>query len=171
MTFEWGAMKHSWGLQQVVCRTGCPEPLIYQHVEFAHRAKPFKKEHYYRSELSRGGRKGLTAGLLIAVAGIALHASAADPKANFSYETRQFMKGYGTLSLVTGSAIGALSGKHEIGGKAWYPRGAEWLVNQQAKSGAWFDPTCMRPQDTLATCFALLFLKKATMPTVTVSHR
>ena len=65
--------------------------------------------------------------------------------------------------------VGALSGRHEIGGKAWYPRGAEWLVEQQKDSGAWEDETCMRPREVLGTCFALLFLKKATPPAVTVS--
>ena len=65
--------------------------------------------------------------------------------------------------------VGALSGRHEIGGKAWYPRGAEWLVEQQKESGAWEDETCMRPREVLGTCFALLFLKKATPPAVTVS--
>jgi hypothetical protein len=29
----------------------------------------------------------------------------------------------------------------------------------------------MRPRDVLGTCFALLFLKKATPPTVTISDR
>ena len=65
--------------------------------------------------------------------------------------------------------VGALSGKHEIGGNAWYPRGAKWLVEQQEESGAWVDRTCMGPRDVLGTCFALLFLKKATMPAVTIS--
>lgn len=65
--------------------------------------------------------------------------------------------------------VGALSGKREIGGQAWYPRGAAWLVEQQRDDGAWVDATCMRPCDVLGTCFALLFLKKATMPVVTVS--
>jgi len=77
--------------------------------------------------------------------------------------------GYHYYHLYGIERVGALSGRHEIGGKAWYPRGAEWLVGQQKESGAWEDGTCMRPRDVLGTCFALLFLKKATPPTVTVS--
>ena len=65
--------------------------------------------------------------------------------------------------------VGALSGKHEIGKRAWYPRGAAYLVAEQdPKTGRWVDPTCMGPRDVLGTCFALLFLKKATIPTLTI---
>ncbi|MHC4932959.1 MAG: hypothetical protein ACYTGV_12285 [Planctomycetota bacterium] len=77
--------------------------------------------------------------------------------------------GYHYYHLYGIERVGALSGKREIGGKAWYPRGADWLVGQQRANGAWVDDTCMRPDDVLGTCFALLFLKKATPPTVTVS--
>ncbi|MHC4818439.1 MAG: prenyltransferase/squalene oxidase repeat-containing protein [Planctomycetota bacterium] len=78
--------------------------------------------------------------------------------------------GYHYYHLYGIERVGALSGRHEIGGKAWYPRGAQWLVEQQQESGAWHDETCMRPRDVLGTCFALLFLKKATPPAVTVSR-
>lgn len=77
--------------------------------------------------------------------------------------------GYHYYHLYGIERVGALSGKHEIGGKAWYPRGAKWLVEQQQDTGAWIDATCMQPKDVLGTCFALLFLKKATMPAVTIS--
>jgi len=77
--------------------------------------------------------------------------------------------GYHYYHLYGIERVGALSGRHEIGGKAWYPRGAQWLVDQQQASGAWEDESCMRPRDVLGTCFALLFLKKATPPVVTVS--
>jgi hypothetical protein len=60
--------------------------------------------------------------------------------------------------------VGALSGRHEIGGKAWYPRGAAYLLKKQDPSGFFDDDTCMRPTQTLGTCFALLFLKRATAP-------
>ncbi len=49
-------------------------------------------------------------------------------------------------------------------------RGAEFLLAQQHADGSWNDATCMRPTDTLGTCFALLFLKKATIPAVTLSE-
>lgn len=77
--------------------------------------------------------------------------------------------GYHYYHLYGIERVGALSGRHEIGGKTWYPRGAEWLVGQQQESGAWRDRSCMDPEDLLGTCFALLFLKKATPPTVTFS--
>ena len=86
-------------------------------------------------------------------------------------EPRPEGTGYHFYHLYGIERVGALSGKHEIGGKAWYPRGAQWLVDVQQKSGAWSDWSCMRPTDVLGTCFALLFLKKATPPTVTVTER
>jgi len=67
--------------------------------------------------------------------------------------------------------VGVLSGKKEFGGKAWYPRGASWLLGQQQEDGHWRDRTCMDPEDVLGTCFALLFLKRATPPpAVTISR-
>lgn len=78
--------------------------------------------------------------------------------------------GYHYYHLYGIERVGALSGKREIGGQAWYPRGAQWLVEQQQASGAWVDRSCMDPEDVLGTCFALLFLKKATPPAITVSR-
>jgi len=77
--------------------------------------------------------------------------------------------GYHFYHLYGIERVGALSGKREIGEKAWYPRGAAYLVLSQKDDGHWNDSTCMRPRDTLGTCFALLFLKKATPPTITRS--
>lgn len=62
---------------------------------------------------------------------------------------------------------GVLSRRRDIRGKPWYSTGAAWLLGKQDGSGAWGDLTCMEPKDTLGTCFALLFLKRATMPAVT----
>jgi hypothetical protein len=64
---------------------------------------------------------------------------------------------------------GILSGRRELGGKDWYLRGAAWLVAGQRADGSWDDDTCMNPEDVLGTCFALLFLTRATPPAVTVS--
>jgi hypothetical protein len=77
--------------------------------------------------------------------------------------------GYHYYHLYGIERVGDLSGKREIGGRAWYPRGAAWLVAEQDKDGHWADPTCMAPKDVLGTCFALLFLKRATIPVVTRS--
>jgi hypothetical protein len=65
---------------------------------------------------------------------------------------------------------GVLSGRREFAGKDWYLRGAAWLLAQQGEGGGWRDETCMAPEDTLGTCFALLFLKRATPPAVTASR-
>jgi len=72
--------------------------------------------------------------------------------------------GYHYYHLYGLERAGVLSGKKEFGGKAWYPRGAAFLLGHQHEDGAWEDETCMRPKDVLGTCFALLFLKRATPP-------
>ena len=66
--------------------------------------------------------------------------------------------------------VGMLSGRKVLGEKDWYVRGAEWLLARQEDDGKWVDSTCMAPKDVLGTCFALLFLKKATIPAVTRSE-
>jgi hypothetical protein len=65
--------------------------------------------------------------------------------------------------------VGSLSRRQLLGGKPWYPPGAEYLINMQKEDGSWFDATCMAPQDVLGTCFALLFLKRATVPMAVVT--
>jgi hypothetical protein len=72
--------------------------------------------------------------------------------------------GYHYYYLYGIERVGALSGRKEIGGKAWYPRGAAYLLHTQDAAGFFDDPRCMRPTRTLGTCFALLFLKRATAP-------
>ncbi|MGH7163167.1 MAG: hypothetical protein ACREID_06770 [Planctomycetota bacterium] len=66
--------------------------------------------------------------------------------------------------------IGDLTGRKEFNAKDWYVRGAELLLAHQGADGEMSDGTCMEPRDTLGTCFALLFLKRATPPTVTASN-
>jgi len=55
-----------------------------------------------------------------------------------------------------------------IAGHPWYNLGAEVLVNDQlnANTGAWIKADTHRPCDILNTCFALLFLNRAT-PAIT----
>ena len=62
--------------------------------------------------------------------------------------------------------VGSLLGLAELGGRDWYLEGAEWLVKQQRADGSWryggktnWPPA---PLSTGNTCFALLFLTKAT---------
>ncbi|HZE96742.1 MAG TPA: prenyltransferase/squalene oxidase repeat-containing protein [Planctomycetota bacterium] len=51
---------------------------------------------------------------------------------------------------------GMLYGTDLIGTKDWYDDGAEWLIEHQAENGSWRNVT--------DTCFAILFLKRATSP-------
>jgi hypothetical protein len=50
---------------------------------------------------------------------------------------------------------GGLSGQAKLGERDWYADGAEWLVGEQDAEGGW--------GPTESTCFALLFLRRATV--------
>jgi hypothetical protein len=65
--------------------------------------------------------------------------------------------------------VGDLAGRKEFAGKDWYVRGALHLLERQEEDGKWQDATGYQPHDVLGTCFALLFLKRATPPVVTFS--
>ena len=56
--------------------------------------------------------------------------------------------------------VGTLLGKEEIGGVAWYPAGATYLVERQKEDGSWAASNGA-PVDTP---LALLFLQRATKP-------
>ncbi len=59
--------------------------------------------------------------------------------------------------------VGSLSGKETLGTHPWYREGAEFLLEEQKKkSGKWEDTSSCSPEDVLGTCFAILFLKRAT---------
>ena len=61
---------------------------------------------------------------------------------------------------LAGSALeraGMLFGTETMGDKYWYPEGAKVLCDIQKGGGAWGD-------GTRDTCFAILFLKRATRP-------
>jgi hypothetical protein len=76
---------------------------------------------------------------------------------------------YNYYYLYSVERVGDMTGRNEFNGKNWYVRGAEALLASQAPEGAFSDATCCGPTDTLGTCFALLFLKRATVPTVTIT--
>jgi hypothetical protein len=57
---------------------------------------------------------------------------------------------------------GLLTGVKIVNGKDWYFDGATELFAQQEASGAWKGPG--DKESTTPTCFALLFLKRATAP-------
>jgi len=60
--------------------------------------------------------------------------------------------------------VGILGNIQLIGANAWYVQGAQHLVGAQKGDGHWDSGTELEPKDVLDSCFALLFLKKATMP-------
>ncbi len=59
-------------------------------------------------------------------------------------------------------------GVADIGGKPWYGPGATWLLSKQAGDGHWEDTRKMETPpayfNVADTCFALLFLTRATRP-------
>jgi hypothetical protein len=64
---------------------------------------------------------------------------------------------------------GDLLGRRYMGEHDWYREGAEYLLNQQDDKGAWpgadaSDPHAFGETQLIRTCFALLFLKRATFP-------
>jgi hypothetical protein len=60
--------------------------------------------------------------------------------------------------------VGDLMGTLKIGNHYWYNEGAEVLVEAQYDDGAWERKDTHRPYDVINTCFALLFLDRATPP-------
>ncbi len=55
--------------------------------------------------------------------------------------------------------VGDLGGIDKIGGHDWYPEGSTWLVEKQA-GGMWYGP--VNDFAIADTCFAILFLRRAT---------
>jgi hypothetical protein len=60
--------------------------------------------------------------------------------------------------------VGMLGDFKSIGMHNWYIDGAKYLVVQQKPDGVWDNKDEVNPCDVYCTCFALLFLKKATIP-------
>jgi hypothetical protein len=65
--------------------------------------------------------------------------------------------------------VGVLTKREYIGDQQWYNTGARWLVDQQGEAGSWqaedWGATHVPYRtDTVDTAFALLFLRKATIP-------
>jgi hypothetical protein len=61
---------------------------------------------------------------------------------------------------------GVLSGVDFFGTKDWYGEGARRLVDQQQKNGSWSSDMAYEPKPAISTCFAVLFLKRATKPMI-----
>ena len=64
--------------------------------------------------------------------------------------------------LYTVERLGMLGGIDEIGGHDWYVEGAEVLLKDQKENGMWDIDNEIDPSDIYNTCYALLFLKRAT---------
>ena len=65
--------------------------------------------------------------------------------------------------------VGDLLRVHLIGGHDWYHEGARYLLDHQVADGRWYDVHTHKPINLLNTCFALLFLEKASLAVVTGS--
>jgi hypothetical protein len=63
--------------------------------------------------------------------------------------------------------LGMLYGTERFGTRAWYPEGAKVLLDAQKPDGSWWMDTAEGAPLT-DTCFALLFLRRATRPLVDV---
>ena len=59
---------------------------------------------------------------------------------------------------------GDMVGTETFGKRSWYPEGAAFLLKVQSREGYWQDPSTESPP--VATCFAILFLKRATSPLI-----
>jgi hypothetical protein len=69
-----------------------------------------------------------------------------------------------------------LYGLEKFGRHSWYPLGAQFILDTQDPSGAWMVNRQEKQDDVAAwntfdTCFAILFLKKATRPLVASEDR
>ena len=64
-------------------------------------------------------------------------------------------------SLYALERAGMLLGVEKIGGHDWYAEGAEAILAAQKADGSW-TPGAKRSNSIWDTCFAVLFLKKAT---------
>lgn len=70
--------------------------------------------------------------------------------------------------------VGTLLDVEKIGEHAWYREGAQWLLKKVEKDGHWCAAELgidawTRSWDQPDTCFAMLFLRRATRPTVVVT--
>jgi len=63
--------------------------------------------------------------------------------------------------------VGDLLRVHLIGRHDWYREGAEALVESQHGEGQWYSSGSHQPKSLLSTCFALLFLERATLAATT----
>ncbi len=96
-----------------------------------------------------------------------------DPTRNVGIDRSAILgpSSWATYHLYSVERAGSILGWKEIAGQAWYPAGARHLLATQRGDGHWVDgggaeTFGSRPRylTTADTCFALLFLSKATPP-------
>jgi len=58
---------------------------------------------------------------------------------------------------------GDLYGTETFVNREWYVEGANWLIANQKPDGMWWSGSHLENQ-VVATCFAILFLRRATAP-------
>lgn len=59
---------------------------------------------------------------------------------------------------------GVLYGTEKFGSHEWYIEGAKYLLNEQKQDGHWAEKEDQAQQTIVDTCWAILFLKRATKP-------
>jgi hypothetical protein len=67
---------------------------------------------------------------------------------------------YGLYAL---ERVGVFSSQEKLGRHAWFAEGAKFILNKQRGDGSWTDGT-LSSDPTWDTCFAILFLRRATRP-------
>ncbi len=64
---------------------------------------------------------------------------------------------------------GILYGTDRFGAHDWYAEGARWLLETQRPDGSWLTADAKGGQGVWDTCFAILFLRRATRPLIDVA--
>jgi ferric-dicitrate binding protein FerR (iron transport regulator) len=70
---------------------------------------------------------------------------------------------YHYYNLYALERVGVVSGQEKLGKHPWYADGAKYILGKQKADGSWSDGT-QSSHPTWDTCFAILFLKRATRP-------
>jgi hypothetical protein len=87
---------------------------------------------------------------------------------NFTVEKNPGQGGWHYYYLYGLERVGAFTGLRYVGKHDWYREGAELLLKQQEPSGAWPWPSqgegAKLTEQLIESCFALLFLRRATVP-------
>jgi hypothetical protein len=87
---------------------------------------------------------------------------------NFAVDTNPARGGYHFYYLYGLERGGVLTLTRMLGKHDWYEEGANFLLGTQKPGGSWNDGV---NSDQVCTCFALLFLKKATTPIVQIPEQ